>query len=65
MMSNLTAHQTAIVKLVTLGLSNRQIAQQLDITEGTVKRHLHNIYDKLGVANRYALIMSRFSLGNE
>ena len=32
-----------------------QIASRLDITEGTVKIHLHNIYQKLGIKNRTAL----------
>jgi DNA-binding NarL/FixJ family response regulator len=41
--------------VVSEGLSNKEIARRLDLTEGTVKIHLHNIYDKLGVPNRTAL----------
>src|SRR5215468_8513363 len=37
------------------GNSNKMIARQLNLTEGTVKVHLSNIYNKLGVANRTAL----------
>ena len=37
------------------GNSNKRIARQLNLTEGTVKVHLSNIYNKLGVANRTAL----------
>jgi DNA-binding NarL/FixJ family response regulator len=47
-MSNLTEQQTIIVRLVRSGLSNKQIARELGISEGTVKQHLHTIYDKLG-----------------
>ena len=41
--------------LVVKGWSNKQAARELGITEGTVKVHLHNIFEKLGVANRTAL----------
>jgi DNA-binding NarL/FixJ family response regulator len=58
-MSNLTKRQSVIVELVGSGLSNKQIARVLDISEGTVKAHLHTIYDKLGIASRYSLIVSR------
>jgi DNA-binding NarL/FixJ family response regulator len=57
-MNDLTEHQNLIAKLVKSGLSNKQIARELDISEGTVKSHLHNIYNRLGIANRYALIVS-------
>jgi two-component system, NarL family, nitrate/nitrite response regulator NarL len=51
----LTARQRQIALLVCNGLSNKQLGQQLDLTEGTVKVHLHKIYRKLGVRNRAAL----------
>jgi two-component system nitrate/nitrite response regulator NarL len=51
----LTAREHEIALLVCDGLSNRQLGQQLNITEGTVKVHLHKIYRKLGVRNRAAL----------
>jgi DNA-binding NarL/FixJ family response regulator len=51
----LTARQRQIALLVCDGLSNKQLGQQLDLTEGTVKVHLHKIYRKLGVRNRTAL----------
>jgi DNA-binding NarL/FixJ family response regulator len=41
--------------LAAEGLSNKEIARQTNVTEGTIKLHLHKIYGKLGVANRMAL----------
>ena len=58
-MYNLTVQQYIIVRLVRSGLSNKQIARELGIREGTVKQHLHTIYDKLGIASRYKLIIGQ------
>jgi len=51
----LTPREREIATLASAGLSNRQIARQSSLVEGTVKIHLHNIYGKLGVKNRTAL----------
>ena len=51
----LTPREINVVKLVAKGFSNKQIAEQRNISEGTVKVHLHNIYDKLQIKNRMAL----------
>jgi DNA-binding NarL/FixJ family response regulator len=51
----LTPREREVVASLCKGLSNKKIARQLNLTEGTVKIHLHNIYDKLGVTNRTAL----------
>ena len=51
----LTPREIHLVELVANGLSNRDIAASIHISEGTVKTHLHNIYDKLGLKNRVAL----------
>jgi DNA-binding NarL/FixJ family response regulator len=51
----LTAREREIVSLVAEGLSNKEIARHLGVTDGTVKIHLHNIYRKLDVGNRTAL----------
>ncbi len=51
----LTKREIEIVRLVAAGLRNRQIADQLSITEGTVKIHLHTIFQKLGVSSRMEL----------
>ena len=46
-----------LVKMVGVGLRNKQIAEKLSITEGTVKIHLHSIYGKLGVSGRVELMI--------
>src|SRR4051795_6453520 len=52
----LTAREYEIARLIAQGLSNKHIAHALAITEGTVKIHLHNTYEKLGgVMNRTSL----------
>lgn len=53
----LTPRELEIVKQVVEGLRNKEIAERLSITEGTVKIHLHNIYEKLGVTGRSQLIL--------
>ena len=54
-MKALTARERQIALLVCEGLSNKQLGEQLNLTEGTVKVHLHKIYRKLGLRNRAAL----------
>ena len=51
----LTAREYEIAGLVAQGLSNKHIARALAISEGTVKIHLHNTYEKLGGVNRTSL----------
>lgn len=48
----LSARELEVLKLAALAMSNAQIGKQLVITEGTVKRHLTNIYAKLGAVSR-------------
>ncbi len=55
--SRLTAREVEVVRMVARGLRNREIADELFVSEGTVKVHLHNIYEKLGVNSRLALGM--------
>lgn len=55
----LTPREKDVVRCVTRGLSNKHVARQLNISEGTVKMHLHNIYSKVGVNNRTALAHAR------
>ncbi len=51
----LSAREREIVRLVADGLRNRAIAERLSISEGTVKVHVHNIYEKLDVNSRIEL----------
>jgi DNA-binding NarL/FixJ family response regulator len=53
----LTERESEVAKFVALGLRNKEIAARTNITEGTVKMHLHNIYDKIGVGSRTELAM--------
>ncbi len=52
----LTTREIDLVRMVAGGLRNREIADKLFISEGTVKVHLHNIYEKLKVDGRMALM---------
>ena len=52
----LSAREIEILHLLARGQANKQIAQELFISEATVKTHLNHVYDKLGVANRTAAI---------
>ena len=51
----LTSREIEIIKQLATGLRNSEIAERLFISEGTVKMHLHNIYQKLGVDTRLKL----------
>src|SRR5919197_3479694 len=53
----LTPREIEIVRMVAQGLRNKVIAERLSISEGTVKVHLHNIYDKFGVDGRLELVL--------
>jgi DNA-binding NarL/FixJ family response regulator len=53
----LTPREMEIVRLVACGLRNKEIAAKLTVSEGTVKLHLHNIYEKLHVDGRLALTL--------
>ncbi|CAA9326785.1 MAG: Two-component transcriptional response regulator, LuxR family [uncultured Gemmatimonadaceae bacterium] len=49
---DLTAREVEVLRLVAKGLRNREVARMLGRTEGTIKAHLKNIHDKLGVDDR-------------
>jgi DNA-binding NarL/FixJ family response regulator len=51
----LTGRERQIMRLVSEGLSNKVIARRLNITDGTIKVHLHNIFQKLEISNRTEL----------
>lgn len=50
--SELTSRELEVLKLIVKGMSNREIAATLFITEGTVKIHVNNLLGKLGVSDR-------------
>jgi DNA-binding NarL/FixJ family response regulator len=54
--AKLTPQELTIVRMVAGGLRNKEIADKIHISEGTVKVHLHNIYEKLHVNSRLALL---------
>jgi DNA-binding NarL/FixJ family response regulator len=54
---NLTAREREVMGMVGAGLSNRDIAERLTMSEGTVKIHLHHIYTKLKVRRRLELTL--------
>ncbi len=53
---NLTKREKEMIQLVYKGYSNPEISTRLNITTGTVKRHIQNIYKKMDIKNRYELI---------
>ncbi len=53
----LSPRERAIVDLVLQGMRNKEIANELGLTEGTVKVHLHKVFDKLGIQRRTELIL--------
>ncbi len=55
--SPLSNREREIVALVAQGYRNREMAEKLFISEQTVKNHLHNIFDKLGVSDRLELAL--------
>jgi DNA-binding NarL/FixJ family response regulator len=55
--TTLTPRELEIVRMVAQGLRNRVIGERLVISESTVKVHLHNIYEKLGIEGRLELVL--------
>jgi DNA-binding NarL/FixJ family response regulator len=51
----LTRREREVMLLVADGLSNKEVGRRLNVSEGTVKIHLHTIYQKVSVTNRTAL----------
>ena len=56
----LTPRQKNLLRLVAAGHTNTQIARRLGISEGTVRTHLENIYERLGVSSRTAAVTRAF-----
>jgi DNA-binding NarL/FixJ family response regulator len=53
----LTRRQFQVARAAASGLSNKELAMQLGVSEGTIKNHLHAIYEKLGLDGRIPLLL--------
>lgn len=58
----LTERETEILRLMSGGYSNKEIARALDVAEGTVKNHVSNILSKIGVRDRTRAVLKAFEL---
>jgi DNA-binding NarL/FixJ family response regulator len=59
----LTSREIEILQMALVGLRNKDVAQKLAISTGTVKMHLHNIYEKLNVSGRLELTLYAYDRG--
>lgn len=59
----LTAREEQVVALVADGLSNREVAVELDLSEHTIKKYLFRIFEKLGIYSRVELVLYAVSHG--
>ena len=59
----LSNRETDVLKVVAEGLSNKEIARRLGISENTVRNHLVSIFDKLKATNRTHAVMLAIRLG--
>ncbi len=55
--AQLSQREREIIILIAQGYKNKEIAEKMFITEQTVKNHLHNVFDKLGVSDRLELAL--------
>src|SRR5579864_7245952 len=60
-MNLLSKREVEVVRCVTEGLTNREIADRLGLSQHTIKNHLFRIFDKLGVSNRIELLFVTLS----
>ncbi|MFN7967328.1 MAG: response regulator transcription factor [Acidobacteriota bacterium] len=60
---SLTRRETQVLRLMAGGYSNRQIADALGASEGTIKNHATNIFQKLGVGDRTRAVLKAIELG--
>lgn len=60
-MSEFTAREKDVIKfIVEEGMTNRDIAERLDIREGTVKQTIYNVFNKLHISSREVLIIKYY-----
>lgn len=63
--NEITPKESAVLELLTKGLNNKEIAEELDITEVTIKTHLRNIYKKFNVNSRTQLVLMAIQLSSK
>jgi LuxR family maltose regulon positive regulatory protein len=63
MSERLTPREMSILRRLESGLSNKEIAETIFVSVGTLKWHLHNMYGKLNVKNRFGAMTRARTLG--
>jgi DNA-binding NarL/FixJ family response regulator len=61
----LSVRERQVAILAAQGLANKVIARELNVAEGTIKVHLHRVYQKLGIKSRYALAVRAGNLPSQ
>jgi len=56
-LDTLTRRQIEVARAAVSGLSNKELGQRLGVSEGTIKNHLHAIYERLQLEGRLALLL--------
>jgi DNA-binding NarL/FixJ family response regulator len=59
----LTDREREVIKLIGEGIKNKQIAERMFISEATVRHHLTSVFAKLGVTDRFELVIYAFQHG--
>jgi DNA-binding NarL/FixJ family response regulator len=62
-LASLTERERGILRLLMRGQTNKEIARNLDVVEGTIKKHLRDIFKKLNVSNRTQAVITATQLG--
>ena len=61
--AKLTEREREVIRLIGEGIKNRQIAERMYISEATVRHHLTSVFAKLGVTDRFELVIYAFQHG--
>ncbi len=62
MVKDLTPRQIEVIKKLALGLQNKQIAHEMNLSEATVKLHMSGLFFRLGVKNRTAALLKAMEM---